>query len=71
MYRPRFGKYFFAEVAAQTGGGVQVHSSSQQFAQIVLHPEKCESWRMTWLELNQYVHIAIWPKIVAKHRPEK
>ena len=67
----RLGKNFVAKIVAQEPRGVEVDFSEEQGAQLVLHGEEIQSGRLTRLEFDEDVHVAICPEIIAQHGAEQ
>jgi len=50
----------------------EVHFTTQQLGQLPFHTGHADqSHASVGLELDQHVHIAVWTKVVAKHRSEQ
>jgi hypothetical protein len=62
FYRGTYGRF-------QTFGSHQVHFATEQILQIEFQPDViCPGWL---LELNQYIHIAIFPQTIVRRRAKQ
>ena len=70
ILRYRFGQHFVAKIGTQEPRRMQFHAASERDRELFLDSEELESGRRSDFELNQYIHVAIRPEILAQHRPE-
>lgn len=67
----RLVKDLLPEIRTETVRSVQVHCSTEELRQLVMHGDECKSRRITRLEFNENIDIAFRHKIIAQHRAEK
>jgi len=65
------GERSIAEVGAQKPCGVKINPAAEDCRQLFLHREEIEAWGVTGLELDDHVHVAVWPEIVTEYRAEE
>jgi len=65
------GERAVAEVSAQKARSVKINPATEDLRQLFLHREEIEARHVTGFELDDHVHVAVWPKIVAKDRAEE